>query len=98
MSEFTPGRWWIAPPIFDGDAIFAPPQEKCRRNEVVAIGILNRADARLIAAAPEMYRLLNALVHREYDNTVTAVFTLEAEKLLARIDGKEEITTHEGTD
>ena len=37
MSKFTPGRWSIAPPIFDGDAIFAPPQEKGRRNEVVAM-------------------------------------------------------------
>jgi hypothetical protein len=54
MSKFSEGRWWIAPPVFDGDVIFAPAQEKGRRNEVVAIGITNKANARLIAAAPEM--------------------------------------------
>ena len=62
MSKITPGKWWIAPPIFDGDAIFAPPQDKGRRNEVVAMGILNRADARLIAAAPELYHMLAYLL------------------------------------
>ena len=58
MPQFTQGKWWIAPPIFDGDAIYAPAQHEGRRNEVVAMGILNHADAQLIAAAPEMYRLL----------------------------------------
>ena len=94
MSKFTPGKWWIAPPIFDGDAIFAPAQEKGRRNEVVATGILNKADARLIAAAPEMYRLLKVLssidepVNEERcDDLLLAVD--EARKVLSRIDGEE---------
>ena len=55
--KHTPGPWRVGPPIFDGDVIFAPPQTGGRRNEVVAMGILNKADARLIAAAPELVDL-----------------------------------------
>lgn len=58
MSSYTPGPWRVGPPIFDGDVIFAPPQTEGHRNEVVAMGILNKADARLIAAAPDMLKLL----------------------------------------
>ena len=58
MSSYTPGPWWVGPPIFDGDVIFAPPQTEGRRNEIVAMGIFNKADARLIAAAPDMLKLL----------------------------------------
>ena len=45
--------------------------------------------ARLFTAAPEMYELLYALVHREYDNTITAILTSKAKELLERIDSKE---------
>lgn len=48
-----------------------------------------QSNARLIASAPEMYKLLNALVHREYDNTVTTVLMSKAQELLASIDGEE---------
>ena len=91
MSKFTPGRWWIAPPIFDGDVIFAPPQENGRRNEVVAMGILNRADARLIAAAPEMYRMLKEelIPTSDYGGLLSLSREAKVSKLLARIDGKE---------
>ena len=44
--------------MFDGDAIFAPPSVEGRLNDVVAMGILNKADARLIANAPKMYKFL----------------------------------------
>lgn len=104
MPDFTPGKWWIAPPIFDGDVIYAPPTEKGRRNDVVAMGILNNADAQLIAIAPEMYRLLEGFckiysvkVQTKKDNDkvkfVAALLTEEdtvkkARELLARIDGK----------
>ena len=58
MSEHTPGPWWAAPSMFDVDTIYAPAQEDGSRDEVVAMGITNSADARLIAAAPEMYEKL----------------------------------------
>lgn len=90
MSEFTPGKWWIAPPIFDGDVIFAPAQEKGRRNEVVAMGILNNADARLIAAAPEMYELLQSLISVLAVHSYSQSEAVKIYKLLARIDGTED--------
>ena len=89
MSKFTAGKWKVDEIYGDHYVVFAEGLH------TVADCFGDEANARLVAAAPELYRLLNALVHREYDNTVTAVFSLEAEKLLARIDGKEEITTHE---
>ena len=88
MSTFTPGKWWIAPPMFDGDVIFAPPQDKGRRNEVVAMGILNKADSRLIAAAPEMYELLKVWVQVQVQPTLMDARDT-ARKLLARIDVEE---------
>lgn len=92
MSKFTPGKWWVAPPIFDGDAIFAPPQHKGRRNEVVAMGITNKADARLIAAAPKMYEAIRNLVSNDSPiDTAEQLLDafLELKILLARIDGEE---------
>lgn len=91
MSEFTPGKWWIAPPIFDGDAIFAPPQEKGRRWEVVATGITNKADARLIVAAPELYKLVSVFagLRPECDTFFAMAY---ARKLIARIDGEDSDT------
>ena len=45
------------------------------------------ANARLIVAAPDMYRLLLSFVYpAEYDNFVTSVLRTNAEKLLARIE------------
>ena len=101
MSEFTKGKWEAL--FLHGEVICSD------RNVIVArtaslrhcyhLREKNKADdertanARLIAAAPEMYELLKVLVQREYDNTVTALLALEAEKLLARIDGKE--TNHD---
>lgn len=66
MSKHTPGPWWIAPPIFDGDVIYARPQIKGRRNEVIAMGIGNKADARLIAAAPDIKDLLRKAADELY--------------------------------
>ena len=90
MSKFTPGPWWVAPPFFDGDVIYAPPQEKGRRNEVIATCILNHADARLIATAPEMYEAIKGLIGNESRiDTAEALLDafLELKILIARIDG-----------
>lgn len=80
-SEFTQGRWWVAPPMFDGEVIYAPPTEKNRGYEVVAMGIMNKADARLIAAAPEMYKFLvfaNSFLveHEDSKNLANAIQAL----------------------
>lgn len=52
----------------------------------------------LITAAPEMYRLLQNFAYPEepYD-TRKAELCNKVWELLRRIDGKEEITAHEGT-
>ena len=84
MSEFTKGKWWIAPPIFDGDAIFAP-------HEVVAMGILNKADARLIAAAPELYELVMDEFRGEAGGILSFDRKAKIKAVLNRIDSKEDI-------
>ncbi len=89
MSEFTKGRWWIAPPMFDGDVIYAPPSKKGRRGEVVAMGIMNHADAKLIAIAPEMYRILSAIIENNINATAVAALCTYAKNLLEYVDGKE---------
>lgn len=90
MPKFTEGKWQELSPLFLSSTVFVPSKDKGKPPKVVAMDISNPYDARLIAAAPEMYELLNALVHREYDNTLTTILTSKAEKLLARIDGEEE--------
>ena len=89
MSEFTKGKWEVQDWTEKLDGEFLPEYAVCVGDEWIADCADNEANARLIAAAPEMYELLKVLVQREYDNTVTAILALEAEKLLARIDGKE---------
>ena len=91
MPEFTNGEWWIAPPIFDGDAIFAPPSEEGRLGEVVAMGIINNADARLIAEAPIMYHILEdfANLDIETDNIKYHVLQTVAAEVLNNINRKE---------
>ena len=86
MSDITPGKWWVAPFDVIGDAIYAPVQTENRRNEVVAFGITNKSDARLIAAAPEMYELL-----KDYhaDPAEQIAWLISRHNLLARIDGKD---------
>jgi hypothetical protein len=98
MSEFTKGEWTADE---FGAYVFAHDNQmmicKMRGDGYLMLNGLSdkeiievqKANARLIAAAPEMYELLKVLVQREYDNTVTALLALEAEKLLARIDGED---------
>ncbi len=64
--KHTPGPWRIGPAIFEGDVIYAPPQHEGRRNEVIAMGILNKADAVLISLAPKMLELLRYFHYRCY--------------------------------
>ena len=87
MSDFTPGKWWVAPFDVIGDAIYAPVQTESRRNEVVAFGITNKSDARLIAAAPEMYELVMQFAFGSCDDCMRILD--ESRKVLDRIDGKE---------
>ena len=88
MPKFTPGEW-EAEKIYDASwVVFAKdlPVAECNSNE---------ANARLIAAAPEMYRYLrlmvsyvNDIVDDPEDIRVRPIEEVYA--LLARIDGKED--------
>ena len=85
MSEFTKGKWIIDR---DGSAIFSDSEDcyvaelsPANSDEQVA------ANARLIAAAPEMYELLKSLSYRTSGMEEHEV--LRIRELLARIDGKE---------
>ena len=57
---------------------------------------------RLIAAAPEMYELLQIFADEPSETeerlNELCLSYFKAQELLARIDGKEENTAHEGTD
>ena len=87
MSDITPGKRCVAPFDVIGDAIYAPAQTESRRNEVVAFGITNKSDARLIAAAPEMYELVMQFAFGSCDDCMRILD--ESRKVLDRIDGKE---------
>ena len=85
MSKFTKGKWIIDR---DGSAIFSDSEDcyvaelsPANSDEQVA------ANARLIAAAPEMYELLKKIL----DDTQNGQFAREdlLKELLARIDGEE---------
>ena len=86
MSNFTPGKW-----EFEGTVPFRIKSEASPRIAIV----LKPDDARLIAAAPEMYETLATLLEElpiiagdsRHDALVLAMH--EARKLLARIDGEE---------
>ena len=54
-----------------------------------------QANARLIAAAPDMYKLLKVIGFGSCDDCMPMLDA--ARKLIARIDGKEENTAHEET-
>ena len=91
MSEFTKGKWIIDR---DGSAIFSDSEDcyvaelsPANSDEQVA------ANARLIAAAPEMYELLSDCAAFLKDcgdcSPIAYQLRLRIEELLDRIDGKE---------
>lgn len=87
MSKFTPKPWKI-----NGKYILAPEGEY--KDEIwvpivaIAINKNQSANARLIAAAPEMYEMLKQFTDFRLGNLAYNP-TPEAKKLLKRIDGDE---------
>ena len=87
MSEFTSGKW-----IYDAPSGCVHSEGKLIADVAGAGGTNYRhakgeANARLIAAAPEMYRLLKSVANYKPDFVWDVVF--QAQELLARIDGEE---------
>lgn len=102
MSKFTPGKWEV-----DG---FGQAVSVFDEREEATLFIVDHvyswanrdgeaeANARLIAAAPEMYRLLEDARGIITQLNVGDPLATEIELFLARIDGKKEITPHEETE
>ena len=94
MSKFTKGKWLLNKrlEVYTEDGLFIalccimPPRKK-RYDDLNNDNVYNeetRANARLIAAAPEMYKWLKAFLLISKDGT--AINTKHIKELLARID------------
>ena len=83
MNMFTSGKW-IVKELFTTWGVFAVNEGE--RKPVA--DCLEETDARLIAAAPEMYELLKVWTQIRAEPTLKEARDT-ARKLLARIDGEE---------
>ena len=85
MSKFSQGKWYV-----DSAGVLRCDDDYDRSIAhfitSAATKELDEANARLITAAPEMYRLLDKCV----DELVAIGLSEECYELLNRIDGKEE--------
>ena len=107
MTEFTKGKW-TADDM--GEYVFAHGFDMmiCQMrgwaylkaqglSDYEAIEV-QKANARLIAAAPEMYELLKKVLNApDFAYGMGFSFCRQVDDILARIDGKEENTAHEET-
>ena len=83
MSKFTKGPWKVTPhlDVMKGHYYIAPISIMTKK--YMTVNEETRANARLIAAAPEMYQHLRLILNGEFSSD-------DVEQLLARIDGEEE--------
>ena len=108
MTEFTKGKW-TADDM--GEYVFAHGFDMmiCQMRGwayLKAQGLsddeaieVQKANARLIAAAPEMYELLKEVLNApDFAYGMGFSFCRQVDDILARIDGKEENTAHEETE
>ena len=93
MRRFTYGKWTVRKLLQVEWGVFAE-RDGFRDREPVADCFDNEANARLIAAAPEMYELLNVWVNVQAQPTLRNA-QKRAEELLARIDGDSNVATKE---
>ncbi|MBR2207910.1 MAG: hypothetical protein IJ859_03780 [Synergistaceae bacterium] len=86
MSKFTKGEWKICNSGVNGTELLIESSEFGNNKIICNIGFCfnnpNQANARLIAAAPEMYQHLRLILNGEFSSD-------DVEQLLARIDGEE---------
>ena len=101
MSEFTKGKWYLDDDKEDIYVIYENEENGQKEKVYVAAawagGIHEgeaEANARLIAAAPEMYELLDGLIYKLKTNGADECEEIdeaiqEIERLIERIDGEE---------
>ena len=85
MSKFTSGKWEIHDT--------KPYMIKAPGSPFLALAV-SLSDARLIAAAPEMYELLKVWVNVQAQPTLR-VAQARARQLLSRIDGDADVEAQE---
>ena len=90
MSKFTKGKWEYSDDTnvkIPETLYFSPIRNWFRvfnRKKKIGIALVpEEANARLIAAAPEMYQHLKLILNGEFSSD-------DVEQLLARIDGEEQ--------
>ena len=85
MSKFTSGKWdYLQSGLGDDEQwyLVGSPER--------AVGFIrHEEDAKLIAAAPEMYRLLESIVSLLSVHSYSQGEAVKIHQLLARIDGEE---------
>ena len=88
MSKFTGGEWQYSEYIPEGITLNGREYLIQADGEDVALA-RTESDARLIAAAPEMYTLAAELANLPDEQCMISPIIHDARKLLARIDGEE---------
>ena len=90
MTQHTPGPWWAVNGVVlcgdknDPEIVCAPSQD------IMAVRTEDdEANARLIATAPEMLRLLKGLTNDNQSTMREEALKGTARALLAKIEGKE---------
>lgn len=92
MSKFTSGEWHIERNVHDAysdvEHELVVPEDWCIGKDYIA-AVIDPTDARLITAAPEMYRLLKSIVSLLSVHSYSQGEAVKIHQLLARIDGEE---------
>ncbi len=85
MSKFTPGPWRLLPPAFP----HAPYTIQTTGETIASVD--SEANARLIAAAPEMYAILGEVINApDFGYGLGFYFCHRVLYLLREIDGEED--------
>ena len=93
MKKYTPGPWWVEIGDEDGDYSHIWPTIHSESREIVGTEGLygdleeDKANARLIAAAPELLEALQYLMVASGEQ-LTSAFE-QAQEVIAKVTGKE---------
>lgn len=91
MSKFTQGKW---KPCIDGSVDIEDAKGRLIGTICDIVKLYDdeaeaMANARLIASAPEMYRLIASIAHLPDEQCMISPLIHEARRLIARIDNEE---------